>query len=66
MYNYATAIEILESECHFIIFSFRNSPRHSAITEAFALFRSKSVLSLMCVGKLLPRQNCLNNIYTNF
>ena len=25
--------------------------------------RGKSVFSLICVSKLLPRQNCLNNIY---
>ena len=26
----------------------------------------KSVFSLMCVGKLLPRRNCRNNIHVNF
>ena len=30
------------------------------------LFPRKSVFSLMCVGKLLPRQSCLNNIQVNF
>ena len=30
------------------------------------LLPRKSVFSLMCIGKLLLRQNCLNNIHVNF
>ena len=36
--------------------SLRNSPQHSAVAEAFA---EESLFSLMCLGKLLPRRNCL-------
>ena len=36
-----------------------NLPRHSAIAEAFAEWN----LYLMCVSKLLLRQNCFNNIW---
>ena len=30
---------------------------------AFKICQRKSIFSLMCVGKLLLRQNCLSNIY---
>ena len=35
----------------------------SAMGNCQGFCRGKSVFSLICVGKLLPRQNCLNNIY---
>ena len=35
----------------------------SAFGNCQGFCRGKSVFYLICVGKLLPRQNCLNNIY---
>ena len=51
----------------FLILSFnislRNSPQHSAITEAFP---KGNLYFLQCVGKLLSTKNFLNSIYVNF
>ena len=38
----------------------------SALGSYQGFCRGKSGFSLMCVWKVLPRQNCLNNIFVNF
>ena len=53
-----------ENQCHVAFHHW--TAFASSLSKCWGFCREKSVFSLMCVGKLLPRQNWFHNIHLNF